>query len=74
MAASSKTAQSLRVSPAALKGRLEAGEPVTILDTRGAQAWQSSAVKLRGAVRADAQDLHVDPGWPKDRLTVAYCT
>ena len=72
--ATSATAQSLRISPADLKDRLEAGEPATILDTRNPHAWQSSDVKIRGAVRVDAHDLHVDPGWPKDRLTVAYCT
>jgi hypothetical protein len=74
MAASSNVAQSLRISPADLKARLDVGEPVTILDTRGTQAWESSDVKVRGAVRADAHDFHVDPAWPQDRLTVAYCT
>jgi rhodanese-related sulfurtransferase len=72
MATLSKSAPSLRISPADLKDRLEAGEAATILDTRNPQAWQSSDVKIRGATRVDAHDFHVDPNWPKDRLTVVY--
>jgi hypothetical protein len=67
-----RTAESLRISPADLKSRLEAGEPATILDSRNPHAWQSSDVKVRGAIRIDAHNFHPDPGWPKDRLTVVY--
>jgi hypothetical protein len=57
-----------------LKTRLEKGEAVTILDDRNPQAWQSSRVKIRGAIRVEPGRLTIDPAWPKDRLTVAYCT
>ena len=68
----SAAAQSLRISPADLKTRLDAGEAATILDTRNPHAWQSSDVKIRGAIRVDAHDFRVDPAWPKDQLTVVY--
>jgi hypothetical protein len=55
-----------------LKSRLEAGESVTILDARGQRDWESSPVKVRGAIRIDPHDLHIAPSWPRDRLTVVY--
>jgi hypothetical protein len=67
-------ATSLRISAADLKARFDAGEPVTILDTRSADAWNASREKLPGAERVDAHDFHASAAWPKDRLTVAYCT
>ncbi len=72
MPSASFTVQARRISAEDLKRRLEAGEPATILDVRNPVAWDSSAVKIRGAVRAELAHLHVDPGWPKDRLTVIY--
>jgi hypothetical protein len=66
--------QSLRISPRQVIGRLKGGEAVTILDARSDKAWDSSAEMIRGAIRAPAD--HFQPGyfWPKDQLTVAYCT
>jgi hypothetical protein len=55
-----------------LKSRLEAGEPATVLDVRGAKAWDSSNEKIRGAARVDPGHLQIDTRWPKDQLTVAY--
>lgn len=59
----------VRIGVEEFKRRLEAGEPVTVLDARNKGPWQSSPVKVKGAVRWTG---HIDPSWPKDRLTVVY--
>jgi hypothetical protein len=66
--------ESLRLAPEDLRKRLAAGEPVTLLDTRGAAAWDASGEKVPGATHVDAHQLRVSPAWPKGQLTVAYCT
>jgi rhodanese-related sulfurtransferase len=66
------TAQSLRISADELKTRLQAGEPVTVLDVRSPKAWDSSDATIRGAVRVPPEQFRVDPSWPRERLTVAY--
>jgi rhodanese-related sulfurtransferase len=62
-----------RMSVEELLARLEAGQPVTVLDARNDEEWGRSGVKVRGAVRVDRDRLPAEP-LPKDRLTVAYCT
>lgn len=75
MASASQTeTQVARITAADLIRRMQAGEPVTVLDARNPKAWADSDVKVKGAVRIDPQHLLVSPGWPKNRLTVAYCT
>jgi hypothetical protein len=64
----------LKVTAGELKKYLEAGNSCTILDVRSPQAWESSPVKIRGAIRVDPRHLTIDPAWPKDRCTVTYCT
>lgn len=65
-------APSLRIGLADLRARLDRGEKVLFLDARGQQAWDTSTVKVAGAVRADAASVST---WPvKDQLVVAYCT
>ena len=64
--------RSLRIDPQELKDRLTAGEPVTILDSRNPEAWNASDRKLPGAVRVDANQLRIEPSWPRDQLVVAY--
>ena len=59
----------LRIGVEQFKKRLEAGEPMTVLDARNKGPWQSSPVKVPGAIRWTS---HIDPSWPKDRLTVVY--
>jgi rhodanese-related sulfurtransferase len=68
------TGQAARISPRELKSRMDAGEPATILDVRNPKAWDSSDVKIRGAVRVSPDQPMVDSPWPKDWLTVVYCT
>lgn len=72
MDATSQTQGTLRISAPDLVARRQAGEPMTLIDVRAARAWDSSPEKLPGAVRADGHDFHIDPSWPKNRLTVAY--
>jgi hypothetical protein len=63
-----------RIAAADLKAHLEAGHPATILDTRSAKAWAAGELRVRGDCRFEPDRFQVDPAWPKDRLTVAYCT
>jgi hypothetical protein len=55
-----------------VRKRQEAGEPTTFLDVRNPKAWESSPIKIVGAIRASADQFRIDPSWPKDRLTVVY--
>jgi len=73
MAGSTSTmVEAPRIDVADFKGRLAAGEKATVLDVRGAAAWDSSNEKIPGAVRTTADQLRVDPSWPKSQLTVVY--
>jgi hypothetical protein len=65
-------AQTLRIGVEEVKTRQQTGAPVTILDVRNDKAWESSPVKIRGATRLRPAEGHIDPSWPKDRLTVVY--
>ena len=64
--------RSLRIDPEEVKRRIASGQAVTILDARAPQAWESSDVKVRGAVRVRPDQFRVDPAWPRDQLTVVY--
>lgn len=68
----SQPSRPLRIGPEDAKPRMEAGEAITVLDARGQRDWESSPVKVRGALRIHAGDLHIDPSWPRERLTVVY--
>lgn len=65
-------AKTLRIRVEEIKRRLLLGEPVTVVDARNDQAWESSPVKIRGAIRIQSANWHTDPSWPKDQLTVVY--
>jgi hypothetical protein len=62
----------LRVRPEDVKACLEAGQPLTILDARGPGAWDSSNMKIPGAIRVQADHFRADPHWPRDQMTVVY--
>jgi hypothetical protein len=64
----------IRISAEEVVARLQAGQPMTVLDARSRQAWSESRLRLRGDLRIDRDHLHIDLSWPKDRLTVVYCT
>jgi hypothetical protein len=62
----------LRISPEEVKQRMDAGEPMTVLDVRNNRAWEASPDRVRGAIHLDMGSLSVDPAWPRDGLTVVY--
>ncbi len=64
--------QSLRIGAEELRRRLESGEAATLLDVRNDKPWETSSIKIAGAIRVPPADWHIDPSWPKDRLTVVY--
>jgi hypothetical protein len=65
-------ARSLRIRAEEVKARLDAGEPVLLLDARSEKAWNGSDLKARGAVRIRPLLLHIDPAWDRGHLTVIY--
>jgi hypothetical protein len=62
----------LRIGADEVKARIQSGVPVTMLDVRNDRPWEESPVTIAGAVRVRPADWHIDPSWPKDRLTVVY--
>ncbi len=63
-----------RIEAAELRAMLASGQPVTVLDARAAEAWDASRERIPGAMRLGDDGLRVDPAWPRERLTVVYCT
>jgi len=64
--------QSLRIDAQELRTRLESGEAATLLDVRNDKPWETSPIKMAGAIRVRPADWHINSSWPKDRLTVVY--
>ncbi len=67
-------AEDLRIGADEVKARVRSGVPVTVLDVRNDEPREATPIRIAGAVRVRPADWHIDPSWPKDRLTVAYCT
>jgi rhodanese-related sulfurtransferase len=65
----------VRIGIDELKWKLDHGEPVFIIDTRGPESWEGSNHKIPGAVRLHYEELeeHLDE-LPRDRTIVTYCT
>ena len=64
--------QTLRIDVEEVRTRQQSGSRVTMLDVRNDKAWESSPVKIRGAIRIRPAEGHIDPTWPKGQLTVVY--
>ena len=65
----------LRITVDEVRKRMEAGEDFVLIDTRNAQAWSQSDVKLPEAIRLPLDNLDENLSKiPKDKLVVAYCT
>jgi rhodanese-related sulfurtransferase len=64
-----------RITPDDLKRRLDAHEPIAILDTRAEDAWRASDVQIPSAMRVPPDDVrqHLSE-IPRDRPVVTYCT
>jgi rhodanese-related sulfurtransferase len=65
----------VRISPQDVKSRLDAGEPVVVVDSRAPDAWSRSDVKIPGAIRVppDEADQHLAE-ISRAPLVVTYCT
>jgi hypothetical protein len=66
--------QDLRISPAEVKKHIQDRQPITILDARSDNAYYDADNRIRGDIRIEPRHLGIDPAWPKEQLTVAYCT
>ena len=64
-----------RITVEELKRRIDAHEPLTILDTRSPEAWKQSDVQIPGSIRVPPDKVadHLSE-IARDRLVVAYCT
>jgi len=74
MSTMSTAAEAPRMTAADAKAHWETGQPMTILDARSPKAYAESDWKIKGDIRVDPEHLKIDPSWPKDRLTLVYCT
>jgi membrane protein DedA with SNARE-associated domain len=64
-----------RITPEELRRKLEAGEPVAIVDLRHQLDFEADPRTLPGALRFDAPELaHRHSEIPRDRDVVLYCT
>jgi rhodanese-related sulfurtransferase len=63
-----------RITPQTLKGWL--GNPdVLVIDVRQPADWQSSATKIKGALRLNPDDVKTWAAMlPKDKKIVLYCS
>ncbi len=67
--------QNLRITLDELRKRMGSGEQFAFIDTRNPQAWETSDVKLPGAIRLRAENLEQRSSeLPKDKPIVTYCT
>ncbi|HTM23790.1 MAG TPA: hypothetical protein VL225_01275 [Vicinamibacterales bacterium] len=64
-----------RISPQDAKRRLDAGEPITFLDSRAPDAWKHSDRQIPGSIRVPPDEVqpHLHE-IPRDGLLVSYCT
>lgn len=65
-----------RVTVDEVKERIDRGEPIALVDSRSAKAWEESDVEIRGAIRVppDHADESLLSQVPRDRSVVTYCT
>jgi rhodanese-related sulfurtransferase len=63
-----------RLTPEQVRAKLDAGRPVTFVDTRSPQQWDASDAKLPGALHVPAAEIeqHLD-AIPRDATIVTYC-
>lgn len=64
-----------RITPEAVKARLDDGEAITFIDSRSAGAWADAVAKIPGAFRIPPHDIPDElPEMPKGNPVVIYCT
>jgi rhodanese-related sulfurtransferase len=65
----------VRISPKAVKERMERGETVLFLDSRNPTAWSESDRMLPGAIRMPADEVDERAAdIPRSWTVVSYCT
>ena len=64
-----------RISADEIKRKMDAGEHIVFLDTRGDEAWRKADLQISGSQRIppDAVEQHIDE-IPRGGLIVPYCT
>ena len=64
-----------RITAEDLKRRMDAQEPLTVLDTRAPDAWKNSDIQIPGSLRVPPDEVakHLSE-IPRNRLVIAYCT
>ena len=64
-----------KVTTEAVKDRLDAGELVTVIDSRANAVWQDAGTKATGAIRIppDEAKTHIND-LSRDDYIVIYCT
>ena len=63
------------MQPEELKRRIEAGEPLTIIDTRRKSAYDASGQRIPGALRMEVDEIPERVAEiPRSRPVVLYCT
>ncbi|MFQ5465748.1 MAG: rhodanese-like domain-containing protein [Thermodesulfobacteriota bacterium] len=64
-----------RITPDELKGKVERGEPITVLDVRNDTDYAASGKRIPGAVRIPVGELSSRTGELDPAMDVAaYCT
>ena len=63
-----------RITPEELKGKLDAGEHIVIVDVRHALDFEADPFKIPGALRIPSEQVESYPDVPADREVVVYCT
>lgn len=62
------------ISSSEIRGLVERGEPLTVVDARGRIAFLRGPERVHGDLRAEGRDLGWAEGLPKDAWLLAYCT
>ena len=64
-----------RISIEQLKAKLDSGAQILILDVRALEGWNTSANKIKGAVRVPMEDVDKKKGeWNKAMEIITYCS
>ncbi len=67
--------QATKVTIEQVKQMRERGEALALIDSRSTKAWESSDVKIAGAIRVPPDQVEPHLGKvPRDRPVVTYCT
>lgn len=63
-----------RITPEELKGKLDAGEHIVVVDVRHPLDFEADPFKIPGALRIPSEQVESYPDVPADREVVVYCT